>query len=343
MTETATLDKRAEKAQGLRVIKLEDGIHFVESSDGKVCYRVDVNGKVSCSCADYANRSQKDADFRCKHILAVVNGGTNEISPSSGNGNGHPKLDERFLINIQGKDFVLYAGLLDLAHQHGLVKLEVEPIQIPTKENGNMAICRATATTRKGVFSDLADACTENVNRKIAPHILRMASTRAKARALRDLTNVGITCLEELGDVDDVLGENAGSSSGRTTRRSSGRENPSRSQKSSPGGNGKTPPAESRRQSQDQSTGDSQSATQQASQADKGKPTETRGSAKPAQGSSSVKMSEAQRRAIENLAKRRGMTPEELEERVMETFGTPLGDLTPRDAASFIRTLQQSA
>jgi hypothetical protein len=33
-----------------------------------------------------------------------------------------------------------------------------------------------------------------------------MASTRAKARCLRDLDNIGITCLEELGDLSEVIG-----------------------------------------------------------------------------------------------------------------------------------------
>ncbi len=347
MTEATAIDKRAEKAQGLRVIKLEDGIHYVESSDGKVCYRVDVNGKVSCTCGDFASHSKQEPDFRCKHILAVINGGNCEISPSK-NGNGRAKLDERFLSNIQGKDFVLYAGLLDLAHQNGLIRLEVEPLQIPTKENGNLAICRAIATTRNGeVFSDIGDADPGNVNRKIAPHIFRMASTRAKARALRDLANIGITCLEELGDADDVLGGNGGSSSGRTSRRSS-RENPPRTQQASPAGQKETPPAESQQQFQGEAKSTPQQSHQQPAQA-KGKPSgtakpaEPKASAKPAQESSSVKLSEAQRRAIENLAKRRSLTPEELEERVTETFGTSLQDLTPRDAASFIRTLQQSA
>ncbi len=30
-----------------------------------------------------------------------------------------PALDKRFLVDLKGKEFVTYAGLLDLAHQHG--------------------------------------------------------------------------------------------------------------------------------------------------------------------------------------------------------------------------------
>lgn len=112
-----------------------------------------------------------------------------------------PKLDERFMINLKGKDFVTYAGLLDLAHQQGLVKLEVQPLQMPAEDNGLQAICRATAVTSGGkVFSDLGDASPGNTNKMIAAHLIRMASTRAKARVLRDITNIGITALEELGE-----------------------------------------------------------------------------------------------------------------------------------------------
>ena len=41
-----------------------------------------------------------------------------------------PHLDEHFIKTIQGRDFVLYAGLLDLAHQMGLKRLEVDIIPV---------------------------------------------------------------------------------------------------------------------------------------------------------------------------------------------------------------------
>lgn len=113
-------------------------------------------------------------------------------------------INEKFIINLQGKSFVTYEGLLDLAHQMGLVSLEVELLEYPTEENSMTAIARAVANTEKGRFSDIGDASSKSVNNMLKPHIIRMASTRAKARALRDLTNVGMTAVEELsvGDGD---------------------------------------------------------------------------------------------------------------------------------------------
>ena len=123
------------------------------------------------------------------------------------NGNGKPKLEERFLINIQGNDFVKFEGLLDLAHQKGLSKLSVEILQIPTEDNGNMAICKSVAESKDGsVFTDIGDANPKNTNKMVVEHILRIASTRAKARALRDFNNIGMTCLEELGEMDETVG-----------------------------------------------------------------------------------------------------------------------------------------
>jgi hypothetical protein len=70
-----------------------------------------------------------------------------------------PKLDERWITKIEGKEFVKYPGLLDLAHQHGLSSIEVDIVQMPTKENGNFAVCRATVMSKIGeTFTDIGDA-----------------------------------------------------------------------------------------------------------------------------------------------------------------------------------------
>lgn len=100
-------------------------------------------------------------------------------------------------------DFIKYADLLDQAHQEGLSRVQTELVQAPTDDNGNSAIVKATVSTGKGVFDGLGDANPNNVNTEVLPHLIRVAETRAKARALRDAVNVGVTSLEELGGRSD--------------------------------------------------------------------------------------------------------------------------------------------
>jgi hypothetical protein len=109
-------------------------------------------------------------------------------------------MREEYMIERGGRRFALYAGLLDEAHARGLRSIETELLQVPSSENGEVAIARAVVRTEEGKFSGIGDASPGNVGRAIAPHIIRMAETRAKARALRDAINVGVAALEELGD-----------------------------------------------------------------------------------------------------------------------------------------------
>ncbi|MDI7246606.1 MAG: hypothetical protein QME92_03925 [Bacillota bacterium] len=116
---------------------------------------------------------------------------------------------ERFVKTLQGKDYVLYGGLLQLARQHGLKRITTNIVQIPSPDNGMYAVVEAEIEIENGLFKEVGDASPESVNRAIQPHILRMAATRAKARAMRDAVGIDLVALEELGDVlplDEVPG-----------------------------------------------------------------------------------------------------------------------------------------
>lgn len=101
---------------------------------------------------------------------------------------------------VATKEVVTYAGLLNRAHQEGLKEIETKLLQAPSADNEMTAISMAKVVTEKGVFVEVGDANPGNVNSTIIPHIIRMAFTRAKARALRDAVNVGVIALEELID-----------------------------------------------------------------------------------------------------------------------------------------------
>jgi hypothetical protein len=121
---------------------------------------------------------------------------------------------EGLVVRIQIKDeqgrvvgeteAVTLKGLLALAHEDGLKSVRTELVQAPTEQNGRTAIARSTVRTRRGVFTGIGDANPGNVNRRIAPHVIRMAETRATARALRLAVNIGEVSIEELGDDVEV-------------------------------------------------------------------------------------------------------------------------------------------
>lgn len=112
-------------------------------------------------------------------------------------------MKKQFIIDRDGRSFVLYAGLLDEAHSEGLCSIETELIQIPCPANGELAIVKARVTTAKGTFQGIGDAAPDNVPVEFQTCLIRMAETRAKARALRDAVNVGMAAFEELPGIDE--------------------------------------------------------------------------------------------------------------------------------------------
>jgi len=332
------IQKRNAKAENLRVLQADDGSFYVESEKGKILYNVALDDvESSCTCGDFARNSRNDSTFRCKHILAVLNAIPKKRIENAKFCEKHaPKLDDRFITNIKGKDFVLYAGVLDLATQKGLLKLEVELLQFPTKENGNEAICRAVAESKTGeVFSDIGDANPQNCHSMIVKHLIRMASTRAKARCLRDMCNISMAAVEELADFDDVIGSG---NPAKTNRK-----------KVSPKTEKKQPKAKT--DSGKKSTVKVAPEPKAEKQEPKAKAKQPKDSAKEQprvkpddqSKSNQPKMSEAQKRAIYNLSRRRGISVEELENLARDTYKCDLENLNSKDASAFIRNLQQAA
>lgn len=114
-------------------------------------------------------------------------------------------MDAKFIIKQQGRDFVLYAGLIDMAHGQGLKSIRTTLLQAPAEENRWTAIISAEVETERGVFTGIGDASPDNVSRMLMPHYIRLGETRAKARALRDALNISVTAFEELGDPEPDL------------------------------------------------------------------------------------------------------------------------------------------
>lgn len=189
---------------------LEDGRLFVEesgreamvlSSDGQSWYHV--NG--TCPCKASAYRSEP-----CKHRLALrlyqrvrdvlvteqERWEPDDATPAFQPPRAAPMIPQEHLLQIQGKPFVRFEGLLHLAHERGLVALETSVVQC----SATLAVCHATARFADGrTFSEVGDASPENVAKHLRPHFVRMAATRASARALRRALNISACAVEELG------------------------------------------------------------------------------------------------------------------------------------------------
>jgi len=330
---TEQLVKRADRSQALKCMRLKDGTFLVESSDGKIMYPVSINGTLSCTCADFQRNKKTDAAFQCKHIIAALECTTGEeiAEPAE---RKKPKLDERFIKNLQGKDFVLYNGLLDLAHQKGLIRMDVEIIQYPTPENGNEAVCRAIAETKHGErYADIGDASPKNTNKVIASHIIRMASTRAKGRTLRDLTNIGMTCVEELGDLDEVLGADKSIKSVKPIKKDTPPDVkpaaiPAEPEKPKLAPVKELKPTENPKPKLEPV----KMETKHQSIQPKDQPT-----------GNGSKVSEAQLRAMMNVGRRRGMTIAELDDLAKKEFGVAVQELTSASASQFLKRIQTAA
>lgn len=117
---------------------------------------------------------------------------------------------EKYLIDIDGKDFVVFKGLLDIAHTFGLKSIETKIIKLDAKEK--QCIVEAIVEYQDGTtFTGHGHADPSNLDPKLVPSYIAMAETRAIARALRFGNNVGLTSSDELPEKSaaSLMGDNA--------------------------------------------------------------------------------------------------------------------------------------
>lgn len=230
-------------------------------------------------------------------------------------------MKKEFLVERQGKAFALYAGLLDEGHSQGLKRITTKLIQVPSEDNGKTAIVFAEVETERGTFTGIGDAAPENVSRLMVPHLIRMAETRAKARALRDAINVGVVAVEELGDFNEPDDSPSASNvvshpSGRTVDRDTGEVNPAPRPT-----NGSAQPQAARPQQAP--------APQQQRQAEPA----------PSNGSGATP---AQVRAIYLIARdQHGMSEAQVEEHSMGKYGRLPSELSKSEASALITAFKR--
>jgi hypothetical protein len=196
---------------------LEDGkVKVASQSNGTVVYHL-VNGE--CTCKDYAKAPSnwckhriaaglyKRATARMQRPLAHSNGAStngqvapaHDAAPAQGAPEAVPAqgIPAQHVVLIQGKPFVKFAGLLQMAHERGLVALTAEW----TFNDAELSLAHAVATFQDGRrFAESGDASPANVTRMVTVHFRRVALTRAKARVLRDALGVDLVAVEELAD-----------------------------------------------------------------------------------------------------------------------------------------------
>ena len=191
---------------------LPDGKAKVASQSNGTTTSFVVNG--SCECRDFPKAPQgfckhriaygihKRAMALAKQKLAQLDGASGRAEapsqPAQSEAPATPQsVPPQHVVMIQGHAFVKFAGLLQMAHERGLVSLTADW----TYNDGELSLAHAVATFQDGRrFEEAGDATPANTNRKVAAHFRRVALTRAKARALRDALGVELVAVEELAD-----------------------------------------------------------------------------------------------------------------------------------------------
>ena len=105
-------------------------------------------------------------------------------------------VDKKYIVDIKGKKFITYAGLLNEAHKQKIEDMRVTELNV--NWDNQSAYCIVACKIGEKEFMGVGSGTQENCGSMVKGHFVEMAHTRAKARALRDALNIDMVAVDEL-------------------------------------------------------------------------------------------------------------------------------------------------
>lgn len=358
------LAKRQEKALPLKVFQVADDRFYVENSTGKICYKVSVNGSgKSCTCADFISNKAKDPEFLCKHLIAALNsnGDCQRIGPVQYAGEqfheskGHlgvyqaisgvqMALAKLGIEKVQENKFDKYKfrGIDDIYNALSPLlaknKLCILPrvINRTVEERKSQKGGALFYVTVEAEFDFVAASDGSKHTVKIFGEAMDR-SDKATNKAMSSAYKYACFqtfCIPTEGDNDaDFTTHNVKEKSEESVTAEQPKPKP-----------GQKPQAKKEEKPKQESKvapepkNDSKTKSKEISAK-----TETSNKTNSSTGKGNGTMSPAQQKAIENLAKRRGINDGALEEMSQKQYSVSFNQLPSKEASAFIRYLQQAA
>lgn len=106
------------------------------------------------------------------------------------------EIDNKYIIEIKGKKYITFNGLLEEGYKQGLTDLRITELQVDWEKKS--AYCIAACKIGEKEVMAAGSGTQENCNSMVEDHFVEMAQTRAYARCLRTILNIDMVALDEL-------------------------------------------------------------------------------------------------------------------------------------------------
>lgn len=170
--------------------KVNIGIKLQGKSDFYNCYdNIEANKKIL--------KKGNEIEFKANGTIISDIKLVKKAEVKSSTNRNNLEIDQRFIVNIQGKEFITYNGLLAYAEKKGGIEKK-EILNLRESDDWKSASATVQITMKDGrIFQDVGTCTPKNV-KAVDTYPTELAVTRAYARALRTGLNVDYCSKEEI-------------------------------------------------------------------------------------------------------------------------------------------------